>query len=585
MSYFVSPEFARVVVLGSITSLQMTWRRLVNELVPTPYLDEVFHIPQVQAYWQGKWSQWDPKITTPPGLYVFSFLVNSTRDFFYHNFDPSISEWRAINVFLLYLLIFALYILAAVGRKTVNHHSVLQREFSIIVFPLLFFFSALYYTDLFSVFTVVVAHIFWSASTSATTGRRKALYQFLHLVTGLVSLSSRQTNIFWVAVYLGGLQVVESVKSNIGISKVHDPPISEAFFEDFPITSISIAQSAITMIPHLLLDLWPHLALLASFAGFVVWNGGVVLGDKDNHIATVHLPQMLYIWPFIVFFSWPVLLPQLCHLAEFRRPHQLPRLSVALAFVAFMLAVVHFNTIVHPFTLADNRHYTFYVFRILLRPRHSWIKYAVVPIYLFCAFLVLGALGGPTSSSSSSSLSSSSPATRILYTHQDTVCVSFTLVWLLATSLSLVTAPLVEPRYFLIPWLMWRLAVPEYMPSPSISNSGPDDDALNVNAAPELAQDQEKEKRKKKETTETGAIATAKKHDAVLSTGTAAAAAASTRHPQPSLFQRLLRTAASYSIWLEFLWYMLINLATCYTFLHRGFEWPQEPGNVQRFMW
>lgn len=192
----------------------------------------MFHVPQAQAYWQGNWTRWDPKITTPPGLYVFSYLVNSTRDFFYYNFTPSINEWRAINVFLQYLLIFALYILAAVGRKTVDHHSVLQREFSIIVFPLIFFYSALYYTDLFSIFTVVVAHIFWSASATCTESRRKrTLYQLLHLVAGLVSLSSRQTNIFWVAVYLGGLQVVESVKRNIGASKVHDPPMSEAFFE------------------------------------------------------------------------------------------------------------------------------------------------------------------------------------------------------------------------------------------------------------------------------------------------------------------------------------------------------------------
>lgn len=30
--------------------------------------DEPFHIPQVQAYCNGDWSYWDPKITTPPGL-------------------------------------------------------------------------------------------------------------------------------------------------------------------------------------------------------------------------------------------------------------------------------------------------------------------------------------------------------------------------------------------------------------------------------------------------------------------------------------------------------------------------------------
>lgn len=33
--------------------------------------DEVFHIPQAQAYCRNEWYHWDNKITTPPGLYVY----------------------------------------------------------------------------------------------------------------------------------------------------------------------------------------------------------------------------------------------------------------------------------------------------------------------------------------------------------------------------------------------------------------------------------------------------------------------------------------------------------------------------------
>ena len=230
MSYLVSPEFFRVLLLGFLTSLHMTWRRLLNQIVPAPYLDEVFHVPQAQAYWFGRWSQWDPKITTPPGLYVFSYTVNAFRDFFAVDFRPTTAEWRFTNVSLLYLLLVALYILTTVGRKTVNYESVLQREFSIISFPLIFFFSGLYYTDVFSVFTVVLTQIFWSAGTSSE-GRSKVLLQLLHFVAGLLSLATRQTNIFWVAVYLGGLQVIESVKREVGAEKVHDPPVSESYFE------------------------------------------------------------------------------------------------------------------------------------------------------------------------------------------------------------------------------------------------------------------------------------------------------------------------------------------------------------------
>jgi hypothetical protein len=60
----------------------------VNSIVTKPYMvcvilltawilrrachaqDEPFHVPQAQAYCNGEWATWDPKITTPPGLYV-----------------------------------------------------------------------------------------------------------------------------------------------------------------------------------------------------------------------------------------------------------------------------------------------------------------------------------------------------------------------------------------------------------------------------------------------------------------------------------------------------------------------------------
>ena len=45
---------------------------LVNRKVPQPYMDEIFHIPQAQHYCAGNFTHWDNKITTLPGLYLFS---------------------------------------------------------------------------------------------------------------------------------------------------------------------------------------------------------------------------------------------------------------------------------------------------------------------------------------------------------------------------------------------------------------------------------------------------------------------------------------------------------------------------------
>ena len=37
--------------------------------------DEIFHIPAAERYCHSNYSYWDPKITTPPGLYIYSSLI------------------------------------------------------------------------------------------------------------------------------------------------------------------------------------------------------------------------------------------------------------------------------------------------------------------------------------------------------------------------------------------------------------------------------------------------------------------------------------------------------------------------------
>ena len=228
-----------------------------------------------------------------------------------------------------------------------------------------------------------------------------------------------------------------------------------------------------------------------------------------------------------------------------------PRPAVVIASIITMLAVVHFNTIIHPFTLADNRHYVFYVFAILRR--HWVVKYAVTPIYFLCAWLVLAALGGAPENEPTKK------TFRILHS-VDTVSVSDALVWLVATTLSLVTAPLVEPRYFITPWLLWRLAVPEFK-----VKSG--------------AQQKRGDLQQMKPKKENGKVKTTPQTKTKKNTKASS-------HQQSKLsFQSILRFLASYSVYIEMFWYLSINAVTGYVFLYKGFEWPQEPGNVQRFMW
>lgn len=319
---------------------------------------------------------------------------------------------------------------------------------------------------------------------------------------------------------------------------------------DYPKTVISLATCAIKValtqpkrLFDLILALAPFLTLLSLFGGFIFWNGGVVLGDRSNHVATLHLPQMLYLWPYITFFSWPqlyyyLLLIPLSFFAKmpaaasqqalliFKRRSQdlLPRLWLLTLFTLLASAIVWANTIIHPFTLADNRHYTFYVFRLLLR--RSWVRYAVMPIYVFCAHVCIQALGGGQSRTASKKKGSANPERRLaLPDGEHPATTIFLLVWLATTALQLVTAPLVEPRYFILPWIFWRMHLPP--------------------SAKTLAR---------------GSSRKGHSGDA------------------PALEMDI-------RLYLETAWLLLVNAATGYIFINWTFTWLQEPGQLQRFMW
>jgi alpha-1,2-glucosyltransferase len=328
------------------------------------------------------------------------------------------------------------------------------------------------------------------------------------------------------------------------------------------IVSIAACAAKLTTQPKRVLQvlgtLQPFIALLAAFVAFVFVNGGVVLGDKSNHVPAIHTPQLLYLWPYLVFFSWPFayqhlirvpltfiaqlpVLADLEHFLLFKRRAMLPRILVFAIFISVALVVVRFNTIVHPFTLADNRHSIFYVFRLLRRT--WWIRYAVTPVYITCAWLSIQALGSapqdrtkpsgpsdpkPSHEQAANTASRGSP--RRLLPLPDTTQsanTSFLIIWLATTSLTLISAPLVEPRYFILPWIFFRLHLPLSQPQLSA------------------------------------------KADAT----------------EPATLLAKLWSQHDKRLWLETAWFGVVNAGTMWLFLYRGFEWEQEPGNVQRFMW
>ena len=255
-----------------------------------------------------------------------------------------------------------------------------------------------------------------------------------------------------------------------------------------------------------------------------------MIGDKSAHTATIHLPQMLYIWPYITFFSAPLLIGPLLRPAVTFLPRRLrilchehlnisyygiPTTATTAFFIAGSFLAVHFNTIIHPYTLADNRHFVFYVFKVLRL--YPTLKYLAVPVYYVCAWTTVQALASPPQPVSPEKEQTPMEKSKASLTKDNadrpTCQISFVIVWLVTTALSLITAPLVEPRYFIIPWIIWRLHVP--CNQAAMSNSR----GFDVRMV------------------------------------------------------------------LETVWLLAINAAVSNTFLYRTFTWSSEPGNLQRFIW
>lgn len=68
----------RIAVALIVSSWVIPISILVNHIVPHPYMDEIFHVPQARQYCAGNFTSWDPMITTPPGLYFFSLAYISS---------------------------------------------------------------------------------------------------------------------------------------------------------------------------------------------------------------------------------------------------------------------------------------------------------------------------------------------------------------------------------------------------------------------------------------------------------------------------------------------------------------------------
>lgn len=113
---------------------------------------------------------------------------------------------------------------------------------NICLFPPLLFFSGLYYTDALALLVVIEAYN-WDIKRVSVRNESSVAGTLVFLLFGLAALVFRQTNIFWVSVFLGGLRAVRTVRhssrdcessdlkeiaSRSSKREIYDPPVKEA---------------------------------------------------------------------------------------------------------------------------------------------------------------------------------------------------------------------------------------------------------------------------------------------------------------------------------------------------------------------
>ncbi|KAI3646265.1 hypothetical protein MP228_009193 [Amoeboaphelidium protococcarum] len=377
-------------VFSGLIAVIHTVQNVVNARVPLPYMDEIFHVRQTQQFCKGNFNDWDGKITTPPGLYYasvfFKWLAALSGDY---NTECSLGFLRATNIVYTSLLYWSSLLYTGNPWAALN----------ICLVPWLFFFNFLYYTDVASTGLIVFA--MYQAKTRS---------YILSSAAVACSLMVRQTNIAW-CLFIAGVSAIDLLSNG---TKAHLTIV------DFIISVLSNASA-------LFQRLWSFVVVCICFLVFAFTNGGIAMGDKQNHVVSFHINQLMY-FALLSIVLLSVSLKWVCAFQVLQKCVQSP-FWFATQVLVVMLAI-HYLSIDHPFLLSDNRHLSFYVWKVLrLNPM---VKYLLAVPYV----LSLRTL------------------TAIMITETSLI---WTCIFWLASAIALVPSPLFEFRYFMTPFVIMRL--------------------------------------------------------------------------------------------------------------------------------
>lgn len=171
-----------------------------------------------------------------------------------------------------------------------------------------------------------------------------------------------------------------------------------------------------------------YFTTIITFILFAYSNGGFVVGDKDAHEACIHFPQLFYFSLFCLVFAWPHFVGKV---SNFLKCLYNNKLATFVVFSICMLTV-YFNTLEHPYLLADNRHYTFYIWNRFYK--YQIFRYMVIPVYMFAWYAMF----------------------KLIYDEED---ISKIIGFICAVVWVLVPQKLIDVRYFFLPYIVFRMHI------------------------------------------------------------------------------------------------------------------------------
>lgn len=668
---------------------------IVLYVVPTPYIDEVFHVPLANYYCRTlDFTRWDPMITTPPGLYwlatafsrvVIAPVLYATQlfverileqrgipdiiidglEYVLNTSECGIGSLRFVNLVCsvvvlpcsLHLFFKAQWMLSpdptsklkakrpntlltSAGTTEAGDPKALEERknfsesarliLSLFQFPLVFFFSLLFYTDVWSttlvVLSLAVGKYGIALSISEPRGwlmprKTPEKYVVLSAIISLLSLTFRQTNVIWAA-YIGATLLEDLTNLRLSQSKSEKGSEPSAcsgksqvaasinftfdFIFSYVKTALSFDLLSFTIVAS-------YAAVGGAFVAFYIWNDGITLGDKSHHQVSTNLGQLVYFLFHVALFmgppvaSWATFkilrLFSTCNTQETadlgndttkskkdtevtanspkdttcRKRVVTGAIVIGFGFVVSCILFAVFLTTFafpsplhpHPFLLADNRHYTFYIWRRVIDPARTSLRAALLvsPAFAAGAWILVGlGLFQQVAKKFAPDYNVDSSESKIIARKSSHVVSS--VVFYLGVIATLVPSPLLEPRYYMVPFVLWRITIanayiPPYDPSYVIASDI-----------------KEKNEKLEKETENAG--------DAINS----AEDAAFKRLPEKEVLQdnteneSLVERLSKWPLQdFEMVWYTLINIVTIYVFVKFPFSWWTDPGDVQRFMW